>query len=351
MNIKELDYKLPDRLIAQFPAHKRDHSKLMLYNRGTRKVHHTYFSMLPDYLDCGDLLVFNESRVIKSRVVFARPTGGKMEIFFLSETGDGVYGSGAKRWECLFRPSRKVRPGKSIEIKKGFSVRPVERLEAGRWIVECECEGTIYEKLESTGQIPLPPYIQRKEGANAYPDDERYQTVYAKVPGSVAAPTAGLHFTEKLLEKIENKGVHSAKIHLNIGYGTFSPIRKERIENHRIHSEYYYIPPDSADLIKEQRKRGRKIIAIGTSVVRALETAFGEDGMPCDLQGFSDLFIYPGHRFKMIDGMITNFHLPRSSLIALVMAFCGVDELKECYRKAVSESYRFFSYGDSMLIL
>lgn len=351
MDLKKLDYELPDRLIAQYPATVRDHAKLMFYDRGTKKVHHTHFSMLPRHLNSGDLLVMNESRVIKSRVFFKRKAGGKMEIFFLSEVGDGAHRGGAKRWECLFRPSRKVKLGDPVEITRGLMVRPVEMLGGGRWIVECECEDTIYEKLERVGQLPLPPYIRRGEGDNSFPDDERYQTVYAQVPGSVAAPTAGLHFTEELLAKIKKRGVRVAKVNLNIGYGTFSPIRDEKIEDHRIHSEYFSISPEAAALIGDQKKRGRKILAIGTSVVRTLETAFGEDGIPQILEGFSDLFIFPGYRFKLIDGMITNFHLPRSSLIALVMAFCGIDELKECYRVAVSENYRFFSYGDAMLIL
>lgn len=351
MNVKELDYDLPDRLVAQFPLPGRDDSRLMLYDRGEKRVQHTYFSMLPEYLDSGDLLVFNESRVMKARVIFEGKGGGKMEIFFLSHTGDGKEGSDTKTWECLLRPSRKVNVGGPIEITEGFLVRPIESLGRGRWVVECECDGTVYGWLERAGQIPLPPYIKRKGDGKSFPDEERYQTVYAKVPGSVAAPTAGLHFTEKLLGDIVDKGVHIAKVSLNIGYGTFSPIRKAQIEDHRMHLEYFSIPPASADLIVKQRKRGARVIAVGTSTVRALETAFRGDASPAVFAGYSDLFIYPGYRFRMVDGMITNFHLPRSSLIALVMAFCGVGELKRCYREAISENYRFFSYGDAMFVL
>ncbi|NIO15933.1 MAG: tRNA preQ1(34) S-adenosylmethionine ribosyltransferase-isomerase QueA [Deltaproteobacteria bacterium] len=350
MDVNELDYDLPDRLIAQFPLPGRDESRLMHYERGSRRIRHAYFSMLPEYLNSGDLLVFNESRVMKARVLFERKSGGKMEIFFLSHVDEGKGGSDAKTWECLLRPSRKVNSGDPIEITEGLLVRPIDCLGSGRWIVECECDGTVYERLEQAGRIPLPPYIKRGE-RNSFPDEERYQTVYAKVPGSVAAPTAGLHFTEKLIGAIVERGVHVAKVSLNIGYGTFSPIRKERVEDHEMHVEYFSIPPESADLIEKQRKSGAKVIAIGTSTVRALETAFRGDATPGVYAGYSDLFIYPGYRFRMIDGLITNFHLPRSSLIALVMAFCGVRELKRCYREAISENYRFFSYGDAMFVV
>ncbi|NIS75664.1 MAG: tRNA preQ1(34) S-adenosylmethionine ribosyltransferase-isomerase QueA [Deltaproteobacteria bacterium] len=351
MIINKLDYELPERLVAQYPVSVRDHAKMMLYKRCSGKIHHAHFYQLPDYLSAGDLLVVNDSRVIKSRVFFQRPTGGKMEIFFLSRSQREFSRGQSNRWECLFRPSRKVRPGDRIEVTEGFVVRPLERLGSGRWIVACECQGDIYEKLENAGEIPLPPYIRRDGDGDGFPDEDRYQTVFGNVPGSVAAPTAGLHFTDALVEKLRKGGVRIVSVSLDIGYGTFSPIREERVEDHSVHSEWYRVSPGTAEIIREQKRSGGRVIAVGTSVVRTLETAFDEKGLPRDLEGVSSLFIHPGYRFKMIDGMITNFHLPRSSLIALVMAYCGVEELKDCYRVAVANNYRFFSYGDVMLIL
>jgi S-adenosylmethionine:tRNA ribosyltransferase-isomerase len=351
MIIDELDYELPERLVAQYPVPVRDHSKMMFYKRGSGQTRHAYFYQLPDYLAAGDLLVVNDSRVIKSRVFFKRPTGGKMEIFFLSRDHRGFSRGQTNRWECLFRPSRKVRPGDRIEVTEGLVVRPIKRLGSGRWVVECVCQGDIYEKLENAGQIPLPPYIRRNRHGNGFPDEDRYQTVFGNVPGSVAAPTAGLHFTDELVTQLRKGGVRIVSVSLNIGYGTFSPIRKERVKDHRMHAEYYRVEPGIGKIITEQKQAGGRIIAVGTTAVRTLETAFDEKGLPQDLEGVSSLFIHPGYRFKMIDGMITNFHLPRSSLVALVMAYCGVEELKDCYRVAVANNYRFFSYGDAMLIL
>ncbi len=324
---------------------------MIVCGRNGGDTSHCLFREIPKFLSEGDLLVFNETKVLKARVKVARTSGESLEVFFLAPSDRHSKDGGGDLWECLLRPSRKVKEGMRISVHPRFSLNVKTRLGRGRWIVECDTGATLTKELERVGKIPLPPYIKRAGGENGYPDEERYQTVYARVPGSVAAPTAGLHFTRGLLDSLALKGVESVFLSLDVGYGTFSPIREEVVESHRMHREYYTIDLESSRKVEEQRRKGGRVIAVGTTAVRALESAFDDQGNLHQAEGYTDLFIYPGYSFKVVTGLITNFHLPRSSLLALVMAFGGVDEVKEYYREAVSKGYRFFSYGDAMMIL
>ncbi len=351
MKIEELDYELPGNLVAQYPSDRRDDSRLIVCGKGGGKTRHCRFRDIPAFLSEGDLLVFNDTKVVKARVNAHGPAGETFELFFLAPTDRLSPGGEGPMWECLFRPSRKVKEGMTISVSPRLSLKVQRSLGMGRWIVHLSTADTLYDELERLGKVPLPPYIKRAAGENGYPDEERYQTVYAKVPGSVAAPTAGLHFTRGLLDTMARKGIESAFVSLDVGYGTFSPIREEVVESHRMHREYYSIAQESSGKVEEQKRKGGRVIAVGTTAMRALESAFDDHGKFRRSEGYTDLFIYPGYSFKVANGLITNFHLPRSSLLALVMAFGGVDEVKKHYREAASYGYRFFSYGDAMMIL
>lgn len=332
-------FDLPESLIAQTPIEKRDGSRLLLLDRNTGTVEHNYFYNLPSFLKEGDCLVLNNSRVLPARLVGTRPTGGAIELVLLRDLGEG-------RWECLSRPGRKTRPGQEILFGDGELKAVVEQvIEGGNRIVRFEYEGIFLEILEKLGKMPLPPYI--KEELN---DPERYQTVYSKELGSAAAPTAGLHFTNELLDEIRGRGVKVVFITLHVGLGTFRPVKEENIEDHPMHSEFCIIPEDVARVVNETKANGGRVIAVGTTSCRTLESFAKEDGTLEPSSGWTDIFIYPGYRFKCIDALITNFHLPESTLIMLVSALAGRENILNAYNIAVDEKYRFFSFGDAMFI-
>ena len=332
-------FDLPESLIAQTPIEKRDGSRLLLLNRNTGAVEHSHFYNLPSFLKEGDCLVLNNSRVLPARLIGSRPTGGAIELVLLRDIGEG-------RWECLSRPGRKTRPGQEILFGDGELKAVVEQvIEGGNRIVRFEYEGIFLEILERLGKMPLPPYI--KEELN---DPERYQTVYSKELGSAAAPTAGLHFTNELLDEIRAKGVKVVFVTLHVGLGTFRPVKEDNIEDHPMHSEFCIIPEDVAKAVNETKANGGRVIAVGTTSCRTLESFAKEDGTLEPSSGWTDIFIYPGYRFKCIDALITNFHLPESTLIMLVSALAGRENILNAYNIAVDEKYRFFSFGDAMFI-
>ena len=339
MKKSDFYFDLPEELIAQTPLEKRDESRLLCLDKNTGSMEHRHFYDLPDLLREGDCLVLNNSRVLPARLIGARPTGGAIELVLLRDLGDN-------RWECLSRPGRKTKPGQHILFGTGELEAIVEETApGGNRIVRFLYEGIFLEVLERLGRMPLPPYI-RAELENP----ERYQTVYAKELGSAAAPTAGLHFTQELLETIRAKGVRTEFITLHVGLGTFRPVKEDEIEDHEMHSEFCMIPPETAEAVNTAKKNGGRIIAVGTTSCRTLESFAKDDGTLEPSSGWTDIFIYPGYRFKCIDGLITNFHLPESTLIMLVSALAGREHILNAYRTAVENRYRFFSFGDAMFI-
>ena len=340
MKKSDFTFDLPEELIAQTPIEKRDASRLLCLDKYSGEISHRHFYELPELLREGDCLVLNNSRVLPARLIGVRPTGGAVELVLLRDLGDN-------RWECLSRPGRKTKPGQRLLFGEGELQAIVEETAAGgNRIVRFEYEGIFLEVLERLGRMPLPPYIREE-----LKDQERYQTVYSKELGSAAAPTAGLHFTRELLETIRSKGVQTAFVTLHVGLGTFRPVKEEEIENHEMHSEFCIIPPETAEIVNETRKNGGRIISVGTTSCRTLESFAKEDGSLEPSSGWTDIFIYPGYRFKCIDALITNFHLPESTLIMLVSALAGREHVLNAYKIAVSEQYRFFSFGDAMLII
>ncbi|HZW36563.1 MAG: tRNA preQ1(34) S-adenosylmethionine ribosyltransferase-isomerase QueA [Deltaproteobacteria bacterium] len=349
MKTGELDYPLPPELIAQSPAGKRRDSRLMAVCRRTGEIRHLRFPGISGLLRRGDLLVLNDTRVIRGRLRARKATGAAVEVLLLSPRGAPE--PGGETWEALARPSKRLREGMSFRVGERLGVTLLRRLGEGRWTVRLSAPGSVPEALESAGEVPLPPYIRRKAGDPLLSmDAERYQTVYARRPGSVAAPTAGLHFEKDLLEEIASAGVLTAMVTLSIGYGTFSTIRSGEVEDHRIHAEPYRLESEAAAAVADARKRGGRVVAVGTTSLRTLETCAGPDGRVAPSSGMTRLFITPGYRFRAVDALLTNFHLPRSSLLALVMAFGGTCLVREAYRQAVAERYRFFSYGDAMFL-
>ena len=339
MKKSDFYFDLPEELIAQTPLEKRDESRLLCLDKNTGSMEHRHFYDLPDLLREGDCLVLNNSRVLPARLIGARPTGGAIELVLLRDLGDN-------RWECLSRPGRKTKPGQHILFGNGELEAIVEETApGGNRIVRFLYEGIFLEVLERLGRMPLPPYI-RAELENP----ERYQTVYAKELGSAAAPTAGLHFTQELLETIRAKGVRTEFITLHVGLGTFRPVKEDEIEDHEMHSEFCMIPPETAEAVNTAKKNGGRIIAVGTTSCRTLESFAKDDGTLEPSSGWTDIFIYPGYRFKCIDALITNFHLPESTLIMLVSALAGREHILNAYRTAVENRYRFFSFGDAMFI-
>lgn len=339
MKKSDFSFDLPEELIAQTPMEQRDASRLLCLDKQTGAVEHRHFYDLPDLLREGDCLVLNNSRVLPARLIGIRPTGGAVELVLLRDLG-------GNRWECLSRPGRKTKPGQRILFGEGELQAVVEgTVSGGNRIVRFEYEGIFLEVLERLGRMPLPPYIRQE-----LKDPERYQTVYSKELGSAAAPTAGLHFTNELLETVRNQGVLTEFVTLHVGLGTFRPVKEEEIENHEMHSEYCIIPPETAEAVNRTRKNGGRIIAVGTTSCRTLESFAKEDGTLEASSGWTNIFIYPGYRFKCIDALITNFHLPESTLIMLVSALAGRENILNAYRIAVSEKYRFFSFGDAMMI-
>jgi len=339
MKTKDFFYELPEELIAQTPLERRDASRLMLLDRETGEIAHSVFSRLPEYLRPGDCLVMNDSRVIPARLIGHRATGGAVEVLLLTDLGNGV-------WECLTRPGRKTPVGTVITFGDGELTGEVtEAVEDGNKRIRFDYKGIFLEVLERLGRMPLPPYIKADLG-----DPERYQTVYAKNPGSAAAPTAGLHFTPELLETLGAMEVELDWVTLHVGLGTFRPVKEEEITDHAMHSEYCSVPAETAERVNRARREGRRIIAVGTTSCRTLEAVSDGEGMLSPFNGWVNIFIYPGYRFKCIDGLITNFHLPESTLIMLVSALAGREKVLNAYRTAVEERYRFFSFGDAMFI-
>ena len=335
MLTSELDYGLPEELIAQHPAEPRDASRLMVLDAKRGSISHHTFRELPRFLISGDALVLNETKVLPARLSARKATGGEVELLFLRNTGRDN-DSGRETWEALARPSRRLRPGTELSAgSAGESVTLVEDLGEGYWVVEGE---DVRGLLERSGSVPLPPYIRATSEA-----ERAYQTVYARETGSAAAPTAGLHFTDRVLQEVVDRGTKVAKVTLHVGTGTFMPVRVENLEEHRMHAEYYRVPFEAARAVEG----ARRVVAAGTTVARTLEswTYSGED------EGESEIFIYPGYRWRAVDALLTNFHLPRSTLLAMVMSFGGIELLREAYRVAVEERYRFYSFGDAMLIL
>lgn len=333
-------YDLPPELIAQTPIQRRDASRLMTLDRETGAVGHKHFYDLPSLLRPGDCLVLNNSRVLPARLIGQRvPTGGACEVVLLIDRGEN-------NWECLVRPGRKLREGARLSFGDGALRAEVKTvLENGNRIIHFEFEGIFLEKLEQLGRMPLPPYIKEE-----LEDGERYQTVYSKELGSAAAPTAGLHFTKELLEEIQAMGVRICYVTLHVGLGTFRPVKAENLDEHEMHAEYCVIPQETADVINDTKRSGGRVICVGTTSCRTIESWAGEDGTLTASGGWTNIFIYPGYRFKVLDCLITNFHLPESTLIMLVSALAGRERVLEAYRQAVEERYRFFSFGDAMFI-
>ena len=340
MKTSDFYYDLPQELIAQTPLDKRDTSRLMTLDRKTGETGHHHFYELPDFLNPGDCLILNDSRVLPARLLGQRlPGGGACEVLLLIDRGN-------KTWECLVRPGRKMRTGAKLRFGNGeLTAEVVEELPDGNRMVRFDYEGIFLEVLEHLGKMPLPPYIKEE-----LQDQERYQTVYSKVVGSAAAPTAGLHFTPELLEKIAAKGVGVGYVTLHVGLGTFRPVKEEEITDHEMHSEFCTVPPETAELINRTKANGGRVICVGTTSCRTLESWAAEDGHMEPKSGWTNIYIYPGYRFKVMDGLVTNFHLPESTLIMLVSAFAGREHVLAAYEEAVKERYRFFSFGDAMFI-
>ncbi len=340
----DFDYPLPEDLVASRPARRRDGSRLLVLDRRTGALADRDFPDLLDYLTEGDALAINDTRVFPARLLGRKPTGARAEVLLLrplSEEDDG------RAWQALVRPGGKLKPGRVVEVADGLKVRVEESFADGSRRVRLEGEGDPWDLVERHGEVPLPPYIERPASAA---DRERYQTVYARERGSVAAPTAGLHFTTALIERVEALGVSVVPVTLHVGVGTFRPVDVERVEEHRMHSEWYEIPEGSARLLNRARTAGRRVWAVGTTSARTLEAAILEDGTFARTRGWTDLFIRPPYRFKAVNGLLTNFHLPRSSLLMLVAALAGRDRVMEAYRHAIRAGYRFYSYGDAMLV-
>lgn len=339
MNKSDFDFYLPEELIAQTPLEKRDTSRLLHLDKQTGEIEHRHFYDIKQYLHEGDCLVLNDSRVLPARLIGARPTGGTVELVLLKDLGDN-------RWECLSRPGRKTKPGQELVFGNGELTAVVEEVTlGGNRIVKFSYEGIFLEILERLGKMPLPPYIKEE-----LQDSERYQTVYSKELGSAAAPTAGLHFTKELLAEIADMGVKICYVTLHVGLGTFRPVKADKIEDHEMHSEFCIVPEETAETVNAVKGAGGRVVAVGTTSCRTLESFTTEDGTLQATSGWTNIFIYPGYKFKCIDALITNFHLPESTLIMLVSALAGRENILNAYNTAVKERYRFFSFGDAMMI-
>lgn len=339
LRTSDFDFELPEELIAQTPLERRDTSRLLTLDKSTGKTEHHHFYELTDFLRPGDCLVLNNSRVLPARLIGHRPTGGACEVLLLVDKGDNV-------WECLVRPGRKLKPGAEVVFGDGQLKATIEaEVEDGKRLVRFHYQGIFLEILEQLGKMPLPPYIKAE-----LQDQERYQTVYSKVNGSAAAPTAGLHFTPELLQKIEDMGVKLCYVTLHVGLGTFRPVKAEDIQEHEMHSEFCMISQETADIINETKRNGGRVICVGTTSCRTIESFAAEDGTMTERSGWTNIFIFPGYKFKVLDCLITNFHLPQSTLIMLVSALAGRENVLAAYKEAVENNYRFFSFGDAMFI-
>ena len=339
MKTSDFDFQLPEELIAQTPLERRDASRLLTLDRESGAVEHHHFYDLPRFLRPGDCLVLNDSRVLPARLIGHRPTGGACEVLLLVDRGGDL-------WECLVRPGRKLKPGTRVIFGDGQLTATVEEeLNDGKRAVRFHYQGIFLEILEQLGRMPLPPYIKAE-----LQDQERYQTVYSRVVGSAAAPTAGLHFTPELLEQVGEMGVKVCYVTLHVGLGTFRPVKAEEITDHEMHSEFCQISQETADIINETKRNGGRVICVGTTSCRTVESFAAEDGTMSERSGWTSIFIYPGYKFKVLDALITNFHLPQSTLIMLVSALAGREHVLAAYEEAVREKYRFFSFGDAMFI-
>lgn len=337
LRLSDFNYELPKELIAQYPSETRGEDRLLVLDRSKKGFEEKRFGDITGYFKKGDLLVLNDTRVIPARLLGKRKTGGRVEIFIVDRTKSPV--------EALVRPSGRIKTGESVMFDSGDEAKVLEKTEIGRLV---EFDKPIDKILERCGHVPLPPYISRRDEPV---DEERYQTIYARTDGATAAPTAGLHFTKSLIGKLREEGVEIAYITLHVSYGTFAPVKEEIVERHKMYSEFYHISRENAAVIKEARDRHAKIFSCGTTSLRALETCAGVFNGFTALQGFTNLFIYPGYKFKMAGALITNFHLPKSTLLLLTSAFTGKDLLFKAYKYAIEKNFRFFSYGDAMLIL
>ncbi len=339
MKVTEFNYDLPEELIAQHPYDKRDEARLMVLDRENKTIENKIFKDVIDYLNPGDCLVINNTKVIPARLYGKKETGANVEFLLLNRIENDT-------WEAMVRPGRKLLPGTKVIFGDGLLKATVQEiLDGGNRKVEFEYDGIFNEILDEIGMMPLPPYIHE-----SLEDKDKYQTVYAKYEGSAAAPTAGLHFTPELLDKIKEKGIEIANVTLHVGIGTFRPVKEENIEDHDMHSEHYYIKKEDAEKINKSKRNGNKVVAVGTTSCRVLESIANNEGYVEETEGDTSIFIYPGYKFKCIDALITNFHLPESTLIMLVSALAGKDFILEAYNKAVSEKYKFFSFGDAMII-
>lgn len=345
MLLSDFDYELPEELIAQQPAKLRTQSKMMVLDKTLKTTEHKQFFDIVDYLNENDVLVLNDTKVIPARLLGQKLTGANVEVFLLKELEN-------KQWEALIKPSKRVNSNNIIKISNELAVKTLVRLDGGKWLVELIYEGEIYEILNKVGNIPLPPYIERKLDNEKLKnlDYKRYQTVFAKHAGSVAAPTAGLHFSKDILKKLKNKGVQICYVTLNVGLGTFKPVKCENITEHKMDSETFEISKKTAKIINDAKKAGKNIVAVGTTSVRTLETCYQKYGEIKACTDSSQLFIYPPYEFKVVDKLITNFHLPKSTLLMLVSAMAGQDFIFKAYKQAIENKYRFFSYGDCMFI-
>ncbi len=340
MKVSEFNYELPEELIAQTPIQKRDESRLMVLNKKTQTIEHKKFKDIIDYLEPGDVLVRNNTKVIPARLYGKKETGANVEFLLLNNIEADI-------WETIVRPGNKLHVGTKVIFGDGIlKAQIIDTMEGGTRKVKFEYKGIFNEILDKIGLMPLPPYIHE-----TLKEKERYQTVYAKYDGSAAAPTAGLHFTNELLEKIQKKGVEIANVTLHVGIGTFRPVKEDTVEKHKMHSEHFYIKKEDAEKINKAKKEGKRVIAVGTTSCRVLETIADSDGYVQPTEGDTQIFIYPGYKFKCLDALITNFHLPQSTLLMLVSALAGKDYILKAYNEAVKEKYRFFSFGDAMVIL
>ena len=339
MKVTEFDYDLPEELIAQVPIKKRDESRLMVLDRKNKTIEHKKFKDIIEYLEPGDVLVRNNTKVIPARLYGNKETGAKVEFLLLNNIEGDI-------WECIVRPGNKLHIGAKVVFGDGLlKAEILDTMEGGTRKVKFFYDGIFNEILDKIGLMPLPPYIHE-----SLKDNDRYQTVYAKYEGSAAAPTAGLHFTDELLKKLEEKGVIIANVTLHVGIGTFRPVKEENVEEHKMHTEHFYIKKEDAEKINNAKTKGKRVIAVGTTSCRVLETIADENGMVKETEGDTGIYIYPGYKFKCLDGLITNFHLPQSTLLMLVSALAGKEYIMEAYKEAVKEKYRFFSFGDAMFI-
>lgn len=331
-------YDLPENLIAQTPIEPRDSSRLLVYDRKQNKIEHKIFRDIVDYLNAGDVLVINNTRVLPARLFGFKDTGAKIEVLLQKRIN-------LKDWEVIARPFKRLKEGTRITFSQNLSCTILKKEDYGSCVVRFDFDGVFEDRLSEVGQMPLPPYIHEK-----LKDKERYQTVYSKIDGSSAAPTAGLHFTPQLLNKLKDKGVEIVEVLLHVGLGTFRPVKEDNILNHEMHSEYIEMSKENADKLNSAKREGRRIIAVGTTSVRVLESCADENGVIVPQKRETDIFIYPSYKFKVVDALITNFHLPESTLIMLISAFAGYDETMSIYNEAVKQKYRFFSFGDAMFI-